>query len=194
MVRNDRIDRVERRHDRVPARVGALAMAAGALGALAKALYLMTVSAMQGHGFFTVPNLSGAFYTSATPVPLDFAGGTTLMGVLMHLVTGAFWGLIFGAIVAYLLPQAIRTNGRAALSGLVFGLVVYLVSMAIGPSFNYLTSLTNPLLGALHPLVGTLIFGVVTALAFRAFTRRREYSVMFAPETATVADRDRVHY
>lgn len=184
----------ERRNDRVPARVGALAMAAGALGALARAIYLMTVSAIQGHGFFTVPNLSGSFYTSTIPTPLGFDAASTLVGVLMHVLTGAFYGLIFGAIVAYLLPQAIRTNGRAAVSGLVFGLVTYLAFMALGPSFNYLTTLVNPLLGGLHPLIGTLIFGVVTALAFRSFTRRREYSVIFAPDHAVVADRDRVYH
>lgn len=184
----------ERRYDRVPARVGGLAMLAGALGALAKAIYLMAVSAMQGHGFFTVPNLSGSFYTNAIPTPTTFEAGSTLMGVLMHLVSGAVYGLIFGAIVAYLVPRAISTTGRTAISGVVFGLVAYLVSLAIGPSFNYMTTLVNPLLGSIHPLIGHVIFGLVTAFAFRAYARRREYSVIFAPDMATVADRDRIYH
>lgn len=183
----------DRRYDRVPARVGGLAMLAGALGALAKAIYLMTVSAIQGHGFFTVPNLSGSFYTTAVPTPTTFEAGTTLMGVLMHLVSGAVYGLIFGAIVAYLVPRAISTAGRTAITGLVFGLVAYLVSLALGPTVNYMTTLVNPLLGSIHVLVGHLIFGLVTAFAFRAYARRREFSVIFAPEMAPVADRDRVY-
>lgn len=182
----------ERRYDRVPARVGGLAMLAGALGALVKAIYLMAVSAMMGHGFFTVPNLSGAFYTSTIPTPTTFHGPSTLMGVVMHLATGAFFGLILGAIVAYLVPRAISNNTRTAITGVVFGLVCFLINLTIGPSINYLTTLVNPLVGTANVLISNLIFGLVTAFAFQAATRRREYSVIFAPEMATVTDRDRV--
>lgn len=163
-----------------------LAALAGAIGALVRGLYYMIVSAANGIGAFAVPNLAGASLTGERTRAFD--ADTSIGGLLLHLGTGALWGIVFGLAVAYLLPRAFASRNRALVAGLIFGAVAYVVALLIGPAINPLTAQIHPLLGSIHAFIGHLIFGAVTALALYAFRRRSGMSVMFAREAA-VRDR-----
>ena len=56
-----------------------------------------------------------------------FAPGPALLGLLVHLLWSAFWGMIFGLIARGLH----LTEGVAIISGLVYGLLVMLVMLFI---------------------------------------------------------------
>ena len=166
-----------------------LSALAGALGALARGLYYMIIGAINGAGAFSVPNLAGAMVTGERTRAFD--GDTSIAGLLLHLVSGALWGVVFGLAIAYLIPRALATRGRAFVTGLVFGVVAYLVNLAIGPAINPLTTEVHSLLGSIHAFIGHLIFGVVTALALHAYRRAPGMAVLFHRE-AGVRERDRV--
>ena len=83
-----------------------------------------------------------------------FAPGPALLGLLVHLLWSAFWGMIFGLIARGLH----LTEGVAIISGLVYGLLVMLVMIFI----------VVPIVGApdLPRLVGTLSFIIAHALFY----------------------------
>jgi hypothetical protein len=88
---------------------------------------------------------SGAFY---------FAPGPVLLGLLVHLLWSAFWGMIFG-LVAHGLHL---TEGVAIISGLIYGLLVMLV----------MSFIVLPVVGApdLPRLMGTFSFVIIHALFY----------------------------
>jgi uncharacterized protein YacL len=166
-----------------------LAALAGAIGALVRGLYYMIIGAINGVGAFAVPNLAGAMVTGERTRAFD--ADTSISGLLLHLGTGALWGIVFGLAIAYLVPRAFASRNRALVTGLIFGAIAYVVDLVIGPAINPLTAQIHPLLGSIHAFIGHLIFGAVTALALYSYRRRPGMSVLFHREAA-VHDRDRV--
>ena len=117
------------RNDRDMGRLIGMSALAGAVGALVRGLYYMICGAAVGVGPWAVPNLAGSMLTGTrTSV---FAAGTSLGGLLLHLVTGAIWGVIFGLVVGYLMPRALATRGRT------------LVTLAPGATANALLRITH---------------------------------------------------
>lgn len=163
------------------------ALGAGALGGLVKAAYLMAASWVLGAGLWTPANLAGATFVPFRPPVGAFAGVASVTGLALHVVTGAVWGLLFGAI-AVARPGLLRSMPRAVASGLALGLVFAAVAFLTGPFFNPYSPGINALLGFLPPFVGNLIFGVVTALALRAWLGRGRMTIVMAPEQPVGAE------
>src|SRR6266702_7046842 len=92
--------------------------------------------------------------TSMTNGVFYFAPGAALLGLLVHLLWAAFWGLLFGLIARGLH----LTGGVAIISGLVYGLLVMLIMGFI----------VVPLVGApdLLRLVGSLSVIIAHALFY----------------------------
>lgn len=112
----------------------------GAGAAIVMAMFAMIAAATyQGTGFFTplYHIASAVLHPSAMMRSMQAAGngdafvfsaGPALAGLGLHLLTGAFWGAIFGLIVS-----TGRLHGLVGLpAGTVYGLVVMAVMAAIG--------------------------------------------------------------
>jgi uncharacterized membrane protein YagU involved in acid resistance len=83
-----------------------------------------------------------------------FTLGPALLGLVIHPMWSAFWGMIFGLIARRLH----LTEGVAIISGLIYGLLVMLV----------MSFIVVPIVGApdLLRLVGTLSFVIAHALFY----------------------------
>ena len=134
----------------------------GMIGGVLMALFTMLATATYLQiGFFT-PLYSIAapligrqtLLTSMTNDVFYFAPGPALLGLLVHLLWSAFWGMIFGLIARGLH----LIEGVAIISGLVYGLLVMLV----------MSFIVVPIVGApdLLRLVGSLSFIVAHALFY----------------------------
>jgi hypothetical protein len=112
--------------------IGALV---GVVAALVMAMFAMVAAATyQGTGFFTPlyhiasslidpATMMRSMEAAATGDAFTFSAGPAAVGVMLHLLTGAFWGAIFGLIVS-----TGRLNGWIGLlGGIVYGLAVMVV-------------------------------------------------------------------
>ena len=134
----------------------------GVIGGVLMAMFTMLATATYLQmGFFTpmyaiAAPLTGrqALLTSMTNGVFYFAAGPALLGLLVHLLWAAFWGMIFGLIARGLH----LTGGVAIISGLVYGLLVMLIMGFI----------VVPLVGApdLLRLVGSLSVIIAHALFY----------------------------
>ena len=113
-------------------RVGAVL---GVVAALAMAMFAMVASATYHHtGFFTpMHHIASALIGPDAMMRSMDAGmhgstfaisfGPALLGLALHLVTGAFWGAIFGLIVS----TGWLRGGVGLVAGIVYGLAVMAV-------------------------------------------------------------------
>ncbi|HKI29626.1 MAG TPA: hypothetical protein VKB32_09410 [Actinomycetota bacterium] len=97
----------------------------GVVAALVMAMFAMVAAATyQGTGFFTpLYHIASSLIDPATMMrsmeaaasgdAFTFSAGPAAVGVMLHLLTGAFWGAIFGLIVSTgRLKRLDRTAGR----------------------------------------------------------------------------------
>lgn len=108
---------------------------AGVLASLVMAVYAMVAAWVQDTGFFTplyhIASVVAAPDTMMTSMEAGMAGdafhfsfGIAVLGAVIHMLTGAFYGAIFGLVVARL---RLGTLALTAL-GLVWGAIVLVVS------------------------------------------------------------------
>ena len=139
----------------------------GVIGGVLMALFTMLATATYLQmGFFTPLYAIAApligrqpLLTSLTNGVFYFAAGPALLGLLVHLLWAAFWGMIFGLIARGLH----LTEGVAIISGLIYGLLVMLVmSFIVAP----IVGAPNffQLLGWPTWTTGHLLFGIVVGL------------------------------
>ena len=134
----------------------------GMIGGVLMAIFTMLATATYLQmGFFTplyaiaVPLIGRQpLLTSLTNGVFYFAAGPALLGLLVHLLWAAFWGMIFGLIARGLH----LTEGVAIISGLIYGLLVMLV----------MSFIVVPLVGApdLLRLVGSISLIIAHALFY----------------------------
>lgn len=188
----DMMNRSNRMHDttrdRTSGNYWGKAALAGLIGGLAIG-YLMAGSAMYGAGLWQPANVIGDTFMDGGATVGTFLASLTLTGVVLHLVTSAFWGLVFGAIAAYMAPRILHSYGRSAIAGALYGVGVWLVmGLLIGPLFNPAVLIAD----GTHYFISHVIYGVLTALSLTAMTHRGDVSVTYAPERARVRDEDHV--
>jgi hypothetical protein len=112
----------------------------GAVAAIAMGMFAMIAAATyQGTGFFTPlyhiassvldpSTMMRSMEAAGTGDTFFFSAGPAVVGLGLHLITGAFWGAIFGLIVA-----TGRLHGIVGLiAGIVYGLVVMAIMASVG--------------------------------------------------------------
>ena len=134
----------------------------GVIGGVLMALFTMLATATYLQmGFFTPLYAIAApligrktLLTALTNGVFSFAPDPALVGLLVHLLWAAFWGMLFG-----LLARGLHlTEGAALIGGLVYGLLVMLIMLFV----------VVPIVGApdLPRLVGSLSFIIAHALFY----------------------------
>jgi len=112
---------------------------AGVIASLAMAVYAMPAAWEKGTGFFTPlyhiaslwasgDAMTASMQAAASGTDFHFVFGTAILGAMIHMMTGAMYGAVFGLIVS-------RFNLKlAALAGvgLVYGAIVFAMSAFIG--------------------------------------------------------------
>lgn len=181
------------RVDKIPGSWWGKTALAGVVGAVVMGLYEMIAAAAGSTvvGAFWLPlNMIGATFPAFFPPSPGFIAGPTLTGLTIHLLMGAAWGLVYGAVAAAAFPRALHNWAGSTLAGLGLGLSAYVITgLILGP-------LVNPALTAANPwnyFIGHMIFGFVTAWSLTAMTSRREVEITYVPSRAPVAERDKLH-
>jgi hypothetical protein len=147
--------RIETRTRNTSYTVGA-GIGAGMVAALVMGILAMIVFGARGQGFFTPLQVIAAVLMGSDALVYTF--WSTLLGLGIHLITGAFFGALFA-----LIARPIRTQSMRMAAGLTYGTVVFLVmtylvlpwanpimAAAIEPGWFYLYHLAY---GAVLPLM-----------------------------------------
>ena len=119
------------------ARYGWLGVVGGLVGAVLMAMVEMTSELLAGHSFFLPPHMIAAPFFGAAPMEHAMKGGPLyleavpfVVGLIVHMMWAAGWGLAFGLIAGIA-----RLVGAAALWwGIAYGVVVgFLMSYVVLP-------------------------------------------------------------
>jgi len=151
---------------------------------MAMATFAMVASVTyQHHGFFTplyhISALLGSPDAMMTSVRQAMAGhhfwfsaGPALLGLMIHIVTGAAYGMVFVLITRHLHPS------RVIPAGMAYGLAVFAVSSFIGLPVAAKLTASGPVITNMAKMVGWstfavehLMFGAVLGLLTFALSR-----------------------
>lgn len=153
-------------------------LAAGLWGGVALGAYLMMATLLNGPGFWWPMNLIGATVPALGPPGPMFAWGATLTGLGLHLFTSACWGLVYGAVLRWLVPAFGRTWSGATSMGIGYGLFVWVVmGLFLGPLLDPAMRLVPPV----DFFIAHVAYGLVTAWVLKAWIRPAGTTVSFAP-------------
>jgi len=156
----------------------------GMVASMAMAMFAMVASVTyQHHGFFTplfhISALLGspaAMMTSVSQAMVGhhfwFAAGPALLGLVIHMVTGAAYGMVFVLITHRLRRTLVIPAGMA------YGLAVFVVSSFIGLPIAAKLTTAGPVITNMAKMVGWstfafehLMFGTVLGLLTFALSR-----------------------
>lgn len=150
------------------------AVGAGLLGGVAMAAWEMTAARELGLGWLAPLRMIGAGH------PGD---DSAMTGLVMHVVTSAFWGTRLGYLLEHA-PARLRRFPASAAIGLAWGLALWaLMGMVVGPLFSPLMVNVHPV----HYLAGHLAYGLVSVIALSAYLERRRASARRDDEEPTGA-------
>ena len=139
-----------------------------AAGAVLMVLDLLWSSFVVGDGPWRTSHMIAPIF--AGPESLQSSGykfsfGVVAMALATHYALGIVFGLVMAALMAPLSLDA--TNGRALLTGAVFGFVLYLINFyGVAAVLPWLADLRGWATLAAH-----LVFGMAAALLYRKFQR-----------------------
>ncbi len=138
---------------------------AGVVGGMAIAAVGMLLCAVRGTGFWALPNAIGGIALGAEAGATRDLGLVTLVGVLLHMVLSAGFGVVTLVAIRRITSEYIATSIAA---GLGLWVVNYYAIGAVMPGAHALAEL-NPIWmgGALH-----VLFGAVTGVVARTLDRR----------------------
>lgn len=150
-------------------------------------LYWGTLGSIAGGILFSAVMLS----TGTLPRVAQLVGGTSIaLGFVVHMMISAIIGATYGVMFQYEAP-----NVAASLAwGLVYGAIWWflgpltLFPILLGGSFVWTSAVAGMLLPS---LIGHLLYGAATALAFLALRRRHTAWLLQNPRLATRAMRRR---
>jgi len=138
----------------------------GMVASMAMAMFAMIASVTyQHHGFFTplvhISALLGspdAMMTSVSQAMAGnhfwFAAGPAVLGLMIHMVTGAAYGMVF-----VLIAQRVRRS-LVIPAGMVYGLAVFVVSSFIGLPIAARLTGSGPVIANMAKMVGWPTFAV----------------------------------
>lgn len=119
-------------------------ISAGIVGALVMSLFAMIVFAFRGQGFFTPLQVMGALFMGGSALTYEL--WSTLLGLGIHMVTGAVFGVLFALLARPITSQSMRMAAGLAYGAVIFLVMTYLVlpwanpimAMAIEPGWFFL--------------------------------------------------------
>lgn len=178
-----------------PVRGLTVGIGAGVIASVAMGMYAMVASLTKDTGFFTpLHHIATLFMSPADMMAsmmatgsFEIAAGTAIVGLMIHMMTGAMYGGIFGVVVAQL---KLTGAGLLAVIGVVYGALVFVMSAYVGlplaaAVFGVDDLAEGPMAGK-NPIAdmaemagwGTfvaehLVFGLVLGLLVVAGVRRR---------------------
>lgn len=146
------------------------AMLAGIIGGLAMGMYEMVATLLLGGGFFSPLNMIASTFGTFRPPVEGFNPAATLTGLMLHMITSVFWGVILAVSVGFF-PRLFSGGGASIAAGLAYGAIVWLVmGRGIGVALNPVMSMAPPW----NFFLGHLVYGLVTAWVLYAWARNRE--------------------
>lgn len=163
---------------------------AGVVASLVMAAYAMGASLLKDTGFFTPlhhiasllappASMMGSMEAAMAGNAFTIEPGPALLGAAIHMMTGAMYGAGLGLLVGLLGARLRHTVALAAVIGLVYGLVVFVLSAFVGlPLAAAATGAGEPIANMAQMagwgtfLVEHLLFGLVLGLLLHAGLRR----------------------
>jgi hypothetical protein len=139
---------------------------AGMVAGMVMAMFAMLASVTyQHHGFFTpllhISALVGSPDAMMTSVSQAMAGhhfwisvGPAALGLMIHMVTGAAYGMVF-----VLIAQRLRRS-QVIPAGMVYGLAVFVVSSFVGLPVAARLTAAGPVISNMAKMVGWSTFAV----------------------------------
>lgn len=147
----------------LPDVVGLGGALAGLLGGLAAMFVGAAISiSLRGDVWLQAKQIAAILYGDAATAQPGFAAGPVIVGTLIHLVTAAILGAVFG-IVTRRLFKLPSDYGAPVVSGLIYGMITWTVAyFALLPIFN------PTLLETYAPsfIIQHIVFGIVTGMAY----------------------------
>ena len=145
---------------------------AGLVGGIVMAMFMMLVTALTGMGFLAPLYAIAATFNPSWAMSKGFDLTPSLVGLMLHMVNSAVFGLIFVVLARWIYPRAL-TLPMAAMAGMVWGLVLLAVNQTI-----VLPLVDRPMATATSGifvwwLIGHLMFGVVLGVIAGATLGRR---------------------
>lgn len=133
-------------------------IAAGLIGGVLMAGWAMIATSALGLGPFAVPELIGCAFRG--PEALLRGASTILIGIVLHLIVSAFYGVLFATLVRRDTPR-----GIAALAGIAFSLGVFvLMTFVVVPVVNpVMANRVSMMIGTM--LIMHMLFGIGLGLA-----------------------------
>jgi hypothetical protein len=147
----------------LPDVVGLGGAVAGVVGGLAMALVGMLLALAMGQDVWTTPKTIAAVLSGdSSPIAPGFALGPVLVGSLVHLVTSAGLGAIFGIVTRRTLKLP-SSFGLPVVSGLIYSLAIWLVAY-----FIFLPSMNTVLLDIYAPafIIQNIVYGIVLGVTY----------------------------
>ncbi len=103
---------------------------AGLIGGIGMAMLMMIVTALAGMGFLVPLYAIAATFNRSWAMTHGFNGGPLLVGLMLHMVNSAIFGLIFTLLLRWVFPRALALP-LAAVAGMVWGLILLFVNQLI---------------------------------------------------------------
>jgi hypothetical protein len=134
---------------------------AGLIGGVAMAMVMMIVTALAGMGFLAPLYAIAATFNRSWAMTKGFDLAPLLVGLMLHMINSALFGLLFTLLLRGLFPRALALPAAAAVAGMAWGLILLVVNQ-----FIVLPLADPPLVTATSGifgwwLVGHLMYGVV---------------------------------
>ena len=145
---------------------------AGLIAGIVMAMFMMLVTGLSGQGFLAPLYAIAATFNPSWAMTKGFAVAPILVGLMVHMMNSAVFGLIFALLARLLFPRAL-TLPLAAVAGSVWGLILLGVNqLIILPLVDTpLVTATNGIFG--WWLIGHLMYGVVFGVIAGAALGRR---------------------
>jgi hypothetical protein len=146
----------------LPDIVGLGGAVAGLIGGVAMALVGVMIALATGTDIWQAPKLIANAIGGTPNVSPGFEAGPVLLGSLMHLLTAALFGALFGIVFrrTFNLPSSF---GIPLVSGLIYGLGIWFVD------YFMVLPMLNPGLSAVYSpafVIQNLTYGVVLGIAY----------------------------